>query len=215
MASETGDLVGVAFDRYLVDLLLSPVLPSDGVHVEDESHHAPHVHEFAGGGPGGARALGASDATVAHDEEKSAVYDEEKRAVSDKEKRAVDDDATTPYACGMFAMGDRAPPGAQAHVVDDAPFRADDDGAGEEAGGCTESGPEEIVVDVLVVGAGPVGLTLANALGAHGVRVLLVEKRTKEISDPRYFSLNMETMADADAYGIGGELRNASRDAIP
>ena len=40
-------------------------------------------------------------------------------------------------------------------------------------------------IDVLIVGAGPVGLTLANILGLQGVRTLLVEERGTLIDYPR------------------------------
>src|SRR5690242_20145736 len=44
---------------------------------------------------------------------------------------------------------------------------------------------QPIDADVLVVGAGPVGLTLANILGLQGVRTLVVEERDTLIDYPR------------------------------
>ena len=48
-------------------------------------------------------------------------------------------------------------------------------------------------IDVLIVGAGPVGLTLANILGLQGVRTLLVEERGTLIDYPRGVGLDDES----------------------
>ncbi|MFE5030924.1 FAD-dependent monooxygenase [Streptomyces sp. NPDC056683] len=47
---------------------------------------------------------------------------------------------------------------------------------------------------VLVVGAGPVGLTAANLLGALGVRVLVVERYTATSDDAKAISLDDESL---------------------
>ncbi|MFF4120494.1 bifunctional 3-(3-hydroxy-phenyl)propionate/3-hydroxycinnamic acid hydroxylase [Streptomyces sp. NPDC001714] len=47
---------------------------------------------------------------------------------------------------------------------------------------------------VLVVGAGPVGLTAANLLGALGVRVLVVERHTTTSDDAKAISLDDESL---------------------
>jgi len=39
--------------------------------------------------------------------------------------------------------------------------------------------------DVVVVGAGPTGLTLANILGMHGIRTLVVERNAVTVGEPR------------------------------
>ncbi len=39
--------------------------------------------------------------------------------------------------------------------------------------------------DVVIVGAGPVGLTLANLLGQYGVETLVLEAREELIDYPR------------------------------
>ncbi|MGH3583324.1 MAG: FAD-dependent monooxygenase, partial [Mycobacterium sp.] len=49
-------------------------------------------------------------------------------------------------------------------------------------------------VDVLIVGAGPVGLTLANILGLQGVRTLIVEDRDTLIDYPRGVGLDDESL---------------------
>ena len=46
--------------------------------------------------------------------------------------------------------------------------------------------------DVLIVGAGPVGLTLANILGVHGVRTVVVDQRDRLIDYPRGVGIDDE-----------------------
>ena len=50
--------------------------------------------------------------------------------------------------------------------------------------------------DVLIVGAGPVGLTLANILGLQGVRTLVVDERDSLIDYPRGVGLGRRGAAD-------------------
>ncbi|MEU1960145.1 bifunctional 3-(3-hydroxy-phenyl)propionate/3-hydroxycinnamic acid hydroxylase [Nocardia sp. NPDC019304] len=57
-------------------------------------------------------------------------------------------------------------------------------------------------VDVLVVGAGPVGLTLANMLGMYGVRTLVVEERPTLIDYPRGVGLDDESLRTFQAIGL-------------
>ena len=49
-------------------------------------------------------------------------------------------------------------------------------------------------VDVLIVGAGPVGLTLANILGQHGVATTVVEQRRSLIDYPRGVGIDDESL---------------------
>jgi 3-(3-hydroxy-phenyl)propionate hydroxylase len=56
--------------------------------------------------------------------------------------------------------------------------------------------------DVVVVGAGPVGLTLANILGLQGVRTLVVEERTTLIDYPRGVGLDDEALRTFQAIGL-------------
>jgi 2-polyprenyl-6-methoxyphenol hydroxylase-like FAD-dependent oxidoreductase len=66
-------------------------------------------------------------------------------------------------------------------------------------------------VDVAVVGAGPVGLTLAGDLAAAGVRVVLVERRAGESNLTRAFGVHARTMEELDARGLADELITRGR----
>ena len=57
-------------------------------------------------------------------------------------------------------------------------------------------------VDVVVVGAGPVGLTLANALGLQGVRTLVVEELDALIDYPRGVGLDDEALRAFQSVGL-------------
>jgi 3-(3-hydroxy-phenyl)propionate hydroxylase len=57
-------------------------------------------------------------------------------------------------------------------------------------------------VDVVIVGAGPVGLTLANILGLRGVRTLIVEERETLIDYPRGVGLDDEALRTFQAIGL-------------
>ncbi|MCX2931637.1 bifunctional 3-(3-hydroxy-phenyl)propionate/3-hydroxycinnamic acid hydroxylase [Mycobacterium sp. CVI_P3] len=57
-------------------------------------------------------------------------------------------------------------------------------------------------VDVVVVGAGPVGLTLANALGLQNVRTLVIEERDALIDYPRGVGLDDEALRSFQAIGV-------------
>jgi 3-(3-hydroxy-phenyl)propionate hydroxylase len=56
--------------------------------------------------------------------------------------------------------------------------------------------------DVLVVGAGPVGLTLANILGLQGVRTLVVDERATLIDYPRGVGLDDEALRTFQSIGL-------------
>jgi 3-(3-hydroxy-phenyl)propionate hydroxylase len=53
---------------------------------------------------------------------------------------------------------------------------------------------EPLEPQVVVVGAGPTGLTLANILGMHGVPTLLVERNASTVTEPRAVSIDDETL---------------------
>ena len=68
--------------------------------------------------------------------------------------------------------------------------------------GSTGHQTEDVDVDVLVVGAGPVGLTLANILGLQGVRTLVVEERDTLIDYPRGVGLDDEALRAFQSIGL-------------
>lgn len=57
-------------------------------------------------------------------------------------------------------------------------------------------------VDVVIVGAGPVGLTLANIIGLQGVRTLVLEERDTLIDYPRGVGLDDEALRTFQAIGL-------------
>ena len=63
-------------------------------------------------------------------------------------------------------------------------------------------GDQDVDVDVVVVGAGPVGLTLANILGLQGVRTVVVEERDTLIDYPRGVGLDDESLRTFQAIGL-------------
>lgn len=57
-------------------------------------------------------------------------------------------------------------------------------------------------VPVLVVGAGPVGVTLANLLGTYGVRALVVDRSAEILDYPRAVGLDDEALRTFQAAGV-------------
>lgn len=57
-------------------------------------------------------------------------------------------------------------------------------------------------VDVVIVGAGPVGLTLANILGLQGITTLIIEERDTLIDYPRGVGLDDESMRAFQSIGL-------------
>src|SRR4030081_2747597 len=66
--------------------------------------------------------------------------------------------------------------------------------------------------DVLIVGAGPVGLTLAIDLGPRGVRCALIEKKPAPEFLPKMERCNARTMEIFRRMGIADEIRAAGLD---
>ena len=64
--------------------------------------------------------------------------------------------------------------------------------------------------DVLIVGAGPVGLALSIELGQRGVRCLVVEQNERVGYNPRAKTTNVRTREHLRRWGLDGALRAAS-----
>ncbi|RAN78175.1 hypothetical protein B5P43_17420 [Bacillus sp. SRB_336] len=65
---------------------------------------------------------------------------------------------------------------------------------------------ERIDVDALVIGAGPTGLTAANLLADHGLRVALIERHWGSGDEPRAISATDETLRVMQQIGIMDRL---------
>src|SRR5690625_4875116 len=62
------------------------------------------------------------------------------------------------------------------------------------------------VIDVAIVGAGPVGITLANLLAQHGLRVTAIERETSIYHKPRARHVDWEGMRIFQTFGAADEL---------
>jgi len=60
----------------------------------------------------------------------------------------------------------------------------------------------ELETGILIVGAGPTGLTLANLLGKGGTRTVLVERNPGTVDEPRAVSIDDESMRTMQAAGL-------------
>jgi 2-polyprenyl-6-methoxyphenol hydroxylase-like FAD-dependent oxidoreductase len=67
-----------------------------------------------------------------------------------------------------------------------------------------------IQTDVLIVGAGPVGLAAAIELGMRGVRVLLIERNARVGVAPRAKTTNVRTRTHLRRWGIADQLAAAA-----
>jgi len=74
-------------------------------------------------------------------------------------------------------------------------------------GSAASKGDAAVTADVLVVGAGPTGLTLANLLGGMGVRTLVVERNPSTVQEPRAVSIDDESMRTMQAIGLAAEVQ--------
>jgi len=59
---------------------------------------------------------------------------------------------------------------------------------------------------VIVLGAGPTGLTLANLLGVYGVRTLLLERNASTVDEPRAVSIDDESLRTVQAAGLADQI---------
>lgn len=61
--------------------------------------------------------------------------------------------------------------------------------------------------DVAIVGAGPVGLTIANTLGLYGVKTLIIEKLNQIIDYPRAIGIDDEALRTIQATGLAEQVK--------
>src|SRR5215470_4663090 len=69
---------------------------------------------------------------------------------------------------------------------------------------------EDGTTDVVIVGAGPVGLAAAIELGLRGVRCIVVERNDRTGYSPRAKTTNVRTREHLRRWGIADALRAAS-----
>jgi len=65
---------------------------------------------------------------------------------------------------------------------------------------------QQIDADVVIVGAGPCGLTIANLLGLSGVSVIVLEKNESTVREPRAVSIDDESLRTMQAVGLAAEV---------
>ncbi|MFJ3056227.1 bifunctional 3-(3-hydroxy-phenyl)propionate/3-hydroxycinnamic acid hydroxylase [Herbaspirillum sp. NPDC087042] len=71
---------------------------------------------------------------------------------------------------------------------------------------CASHRTQSLHTDIAIVGAGPVGLMLANILGLQGVRVTLIEKLPEIIDYPRAIGLDDEAFRVFQSVGLAEKL---------
>lgn len=59
---------------------------------------------------------------------------------------------------------------------------------------------------VVIVGAGPTGLMLANLLGMQGVQALVIERNTSTVGEPRAVTIDDESLRTVQATGLIAEV---------
>jgi 3-(3-hydroxy-phenyl)propionate hydroxylase len=64
----------------------------------------------------------------------------------------------------------------------------------------------DVDYQVVVVGAGPIGLTLANLLGCYGVKTLIIERHDSTVADPRAVSIDDESLRTMQACDLIDEV---------
>ena len=65
---------------------------------------------------------------------------------------------------------------------------------------------------VIVVGAGPVGLTLANVLGQAGIHTIVIDREEGTVAEARAVSIDDESLRSMQAIGLGPEIL---KDVVP
>ena len=68
------------------------------------------------------------------------------------------------------------------------------------------SEPSVNKTDVLIVGAGPTGLLLANLLGTMGIETVIVDRNESTVTEPRAVSIDDESMRALQSAGLSNEV---------
>ena len=66
----------------------------------------------------------------------------------------------------------------------------------------------DLETDILIVGAGPTGLLLANLLLKMGVNYVIIDKKSKTTSEPKAVSIDDESMRALQAVGLSHKIQN-------
>ena len=66
----------------------------------------------------------------------------------------------------------------------------------------------DLETDILIVGAGPTGLLLANLLLKMGVNYIIIDKNSKTTSAPKAVSIDDESMRALQAVGLSHKIQN-------
>ena len=61
-------------------------------------------------------------------------------------------------------------------------------------------------VPVLIVGAGPCGVTIANLLGSYGIETLLIDRSPAILDFPRAVGLDDEALRTFQAAGLAEDM---------
>src|SRR5258706_10597096 len=77
-----------------------------------------------------------------------------------------------------------------------------------------EPGMERARAQVLVVGAGPTGLTLAAALAAHGILARVVDRSLDRVHESRALAVQPRTLEVLAGFGITPRLLAAGNPAV-
>ena len=65
---------------------------------------------------------------------------------------------------------------------------------------------DDLACDIVIIGAGPTGLTLANLLGRAGIDTILVERNELTVQAPRAVSIDDESLRTMQACGLIDEV---------
>src|SRR5436190_13600827 len=64
----------------------------------------------------------------------------------------------------------------------------------------------DLTTDVLVVGAGPCGVTLANLLGTYGTTAIVIDREADIVDYPRAVGIDDESLRSCQAVGLADEV---------